>query len=31
MGCTLFTSFIYVFINLLVDVIYVTLDPRISY
>jgi ABC-type dipeptide/oligopeptide/nickel transport system permease component len=31
MGCTLFTSFIYVFINLAVDVIYVTLDPRISY
>jgi len=31
MGCTLFTSFIYVFINLAVDVVYVALDPRISY
>jgi peptide/nickel transport system permease protein len=31
MGCTLFTSFIYVFINLAVDVIYAVLDPRISY
>ncbi|MCX5918692.1 MAG: ABC transporter permease [Deltaproteobacteria bacterium] len=31
MGCTLFTSFIYVFINLAVDVIYLILDPRISY
>jgi ABC-type dipeptide/oligopeptide/nickel transport system permease component len=27
----LFTSFIYVFINLAVDVIYAVLDPRISY
>jgi len=31
MGCTLFTSFIYVFINLAVDVVYVIVDPRISY
>ncbi len=31
MGCTLFTSFIYVFINLAVDVVYGILDPRITY
>lgn len=31
MGVTLTISIIYVFVNLLVDVIYVLLDPRISY
>ncbi len=31
MGCTMFTSFIYVFINLGVDIAYVILDPRITY
>ncbi len=31
MGVTLFTSFVYVVINLLVDVIYVVLDPRIRF
>ena len=31
MGCTMFTSCIYVLINLCVDVIYIILDPRISY
>jgi len=31
MGCTMFTSFIYVFINLCVDIVYVILDPRITY
>lgn len=31
MGCTLFTSSIYVFINLCVDLFYVILDPRITY
>lgn len=31
MGCTLFTSFLYVFINLAVDLIYGILDPRIHY
>ena len=31
MGVTLITSFIYVMINLAVDVSYVILDPRIKY
>lgn len=30
-GVTLFTSFLYVFINLAVDIIYLFLDPRITY
>lgn len=30
-GITLFTSFIYVMINLCVDIIYVIVDPRITY
>jgi peptide/nickel transport system permease protein len=30
-GVTLFTSFMYVFINLVVDITYVFLDPRITY
>jgi peptide/nickel transport system permease protein len=30
-GVTLFTSFMYVFINLGVDIVYVFLDPRITY
>lgn len=31
MGTTLLIAFIYVFVNLLVDVLYVVVDPRISY
>ena len=31
MGITLFISFIYVVINLVIDIIYVLLDPRITY
>jgi peptide/nickel transport system permease protein len=31
MGVTLFTSFVYVLINLVVDIAYVALDPRIRY
>ncbi len=30
-GITLFTSFIYVIINLCVDIVYVIVDPRITY
>lgn len=31
MGVTLFTSFVYVVVNLVVDIAYVALDPRIRY
>jgi len=31
MGCTIFTSSIYVFINLCVDIFYVIIDPRVTY
>jgi peptide/nickel transport system permease protein len=31
MGCTIFTSVIFVVINLCVDIVYVILDPRITY
>jgi ABC-type dipeptide/oligopeptide/nickel transport system permease component len=31
MGVTMVISVIYVFVNLLVDIAYVMLDPRISY
>jgi peptide/nickel transport system permease protein len=31
MGVTLTVSAIYVFVNLVVDIVYVVLDPRISY
>jgi peptide/nickel transport system permease protein len=31
MGVTLIAAFIYVIVNLLVDILYLLLDPRISY
>jgi peptide/nickel transport system permease protein len=31
MGVTLIAAFIYVIVNLLVDILYMVLDPRISY
>ena len=30
-GCVLFIAFVYVFVNLLVDILYTYIDPRISY
>jgi len=30
-GCVLFIAFLYVVINLLVDILYTYIDPRISY
>ncbi|MGO4838646.1 ABC transporter permease, partial [Rhizobiaceae sp. 2RAB30] len=29
-GCMLFTAFIYVVVNLLVDLVYPLLDPRVA-
>ena len=30
-GCVLFIAFVYVIVNLVVDVLYAYIDPRISY
>ena len=30
-GCVLFIAFVYVVVNLLVDILYTYIDPRISY
>jgi len=30
-GCVLFIAFVYVIVNLLVDILYTYIDPRISY